>query len=221
MEINKYIDHTALKPETTHADIIKLCEEAATYNFASVCINPTWVATAAQALAQAKVEICTVIGFPLGANTSATKAFETKDAIKNGATEIDMVLNIGALKSGDIDVVTADIAAVVEAASGKLVKVIIETCLLTDAEKVLACNAAVEGGACFVKTSTGFSTGGATIADVELMKRTVGDTVAVKASGGVRNKDDVMAMIQAGATRIGTSNGHAIMVGLEILAGTY
>lgn len=208
------IDHTLLKPEVTESQIKQLCEEAKTYSFASVCVNPTWVKYCAEQLSQTDVKVCTVIGFPLGASTSAVKAFETKDAIANGAGEIDMVINIGALKDGQYDAVRADIAAVVEAANGTLVKVIIETCLLTDVEKVKACELAVQAGADFVKTSTGFSTGGATVEDVALMRETVGPSIGVKASGGVRSLEDLKKMIAAGATRIGASSGVAIMEGL-------
>jgi deoxyribose-phosphate aldolase len=212
--IAKMIDHTLLKPETTKEQIVKLCEEAKQYNFASVCVNPTWVATAAELLKGSDVKVCTVIGFPLGANTPEVKAFETKNAIENGATEVDMVINIGALKSGDDELVEKDIRAVVEAAKGKaLVKVIIETCLLTEEEKVRACELAVKAGADFVKTSTGFSTGGATVEDVALMRKTVGPEIGVKASGGVRDAQTAQAMIDAGATRIGTSSGVAIVQG--------
>lgn len=208
------IDHTLLKPEVTESQIKQLCEEAKTYSFASVCVNPTWVKYCAEQLSQTDVKVCTVIGFPLGASTSAVKAFETKDAIANGAGEIDMVINIGALKDGQYDAVRADIVAVVEAANGTLVKVIIETCLLTDVEKVKACELAVQAGADFVKTSTGFSTGGATVEDVALMRETVGPSIGVKASGGVRSLEDLKKMIAAGATRIGASSGVAIMEGL-------
>ncbi|MEC5268223.1 deoxyribose-phosphate aldolase [Heyndrickxia coagulans] len=206
-----YIDHTLLKPEATEKDILKLTAEAAQYHFASVCINPYWVKLAARELAGTGVKVCTVIGFPLGATTAETKAFETKKAIGDGADEIDMVINIGALKSGDIEAVEADIRAVVEAAQGKLVKVIIETCLLTNEEKELACRLAVKAGAHFVKTSTGFSTGGATIEDVKLMRQTVGDKAGVKASGGIHTKAEAEAMIEAGATRIGASSGVKIV----------
>jgi len=206
-----YIDHTLLKPEATEKDILKLTAEAAQYHFASVCIHPYWVKLAAKELAGTGVKVCTVIGFPLGATTSETKAFETKKAIEDGADEIDMVINIGALKSGDIEAVEADIRAVVEAAQGKLVKVIIETCLLTNEEKELACRLAVKAGAHFVKTSTGFSTGGATIEDVKLMRQTVGDKAGVKASGGIHTKAEAEAMIEAGATRIGASSGVKIV----------
>lgn len=209
------IDHTLLKPEATKEQIATLCQEAKKYDFASVCVNPTWVAEAAKHLEGAKSVVCTVIGFPLGAQTSATKAFETKDAIANGASEIDMVINIGALKSGQLDVVKSDIQAVVDAANGTLVKVIIETCLLTEEEKVVACQLSKEVGADFVKTSTGFSTGGATAADIALMRKTVGPEMGVKASGGVRSLEDLEAMVEAGATRIGASSGVKIMNGLK------
>lgn len=212
--IAKMIDHTLLKADTTKAQIVKLCEEAKQYGFASVCVNPTWVATAAELLKGTDVKVCTVIGFPLGASTPETKAFETKNAIENGAEEVDMVINIGALKDGNDDLVERDIRAVVEAAKGKaLVKVIIETCLLTEEEKVRACQLAVKAGADYVKTSTGFSTGGATTEDVALMRKTVGKNIGVKASGGVRDIKSAMAMIEAGATRIGTSSGVAIVAG--------
>jgi len=214
VNIAKMIDHTLLKANTTKEQIIKLCEEAKQCGFASVCVNPTWVALAAELLEGTGVKVCTVIGFPLGANAPETKVFETKDAINKGANEVDMVINIGALKDGNDELVERDIRAVVEAAEGKaLVKVIIETCLLTEEEKVRACQLAVKAGADFVKTSTGFSTGGATVEDVALMRKTVGDKVGVKASGGVRNVDDAKAMITAGATRIGTSSGVAIVQG--------
>lgn len=208
------IDHTLLKAETTKNQIEKLCEEAKKYEFASVCVNPTWVKESAQLLAGTNVKVCTVIGFPLGASTSEVKAFETRNAIENGAQEIDMVINIGALKDQQFDVVREDIKAVVTAANGTLVKVIIETCLLTDEEKVKACELSVEAGADFVKTSTGFSTGGATAEDVALMRKTVGPDIGVKASGGVRSLEDMEKMIEAGATRIGASSGVAIMNGL-------
>ncbi|WP_050635787.1 deoxyribose-phosphate aldolase [Candidatus Stoquefichus sp. SB1] len=211
MKYNKFIDHTALKADTTQATIDKLCEEAKQYDFASVCVNPTWVHYCAQYLKDTDVKICTVIGFPLGANTSEVKAFEAKNAIENGADEVDMVINIGALKDGNTDLVYNDIKAVVEASGNYCVKVIIETCLLTDEEKVTVCQLAVKAGATFVKTSTGFSTGGATPHDVALMKKTVGDKCQVKASGGVRNYADMMAVIDAGATRIGTSAGVQLM----------
>ncbi|WP_272038096.1 deoxyribose-phosphate aldolase [Paenibacillus sp. JJ-100] len=207
------IDHTLLRADATRNEITKLIEEAKQYQFASVCVNPGWVSYASEQLQGTGVDICTVIGFPLGASTSEVKAFETKDAIAKGATEVDMVINISALKDGNDDVVEQDIRAVVEAAAGTLVKVIIETCLLTDEEKVRACQAAVRAGADFVKTSTGFSTGGATPEDIALMRRTVGPDVGVKASGGVRSLEDMQKMIEAGATRIGASSGVKIMQG--------
>ncbi|GGG13616.1 deoxyribose-phosphate aldolase [Lysinibacillus alkalisoli] len=208
------IDHTLLKADTTKTQITTLCEEAKQYQFASVCINPTWVKTCATLLQGSQVAVCTVIGFPLGATTTANKVFETKDAIQNGATEVDMVINIGALKDKDDEQVLQDIKAVVEAANKQaLVKVIIETCLLTEEEKVRACVLSKQAGADFVKTSTGFSTGGATVEDVALMRKTVGEHIGVKASGGVRNAEDVALMIQAGATRIGASSGVAIVSG--------
>lgn len=214
--IAKMIDHTLLKPESTKEQVITLCEEARKYNFASVCINPTWVKTASELLVGTPVKTCTVIGFPLGATTSEVKAFETRNAIENGATEIDMVINIGALKSGDTNAVQEDIKAVVKAAGDDaIVKVIIETSLLTDTEKRAACECAVNAKADFVKTSTGFSTGGATPEDVKLMRSTVGPEMGVKASGGVRSLEDLNAMKEAGATRIGASSGVAIMEGLQ------
>lgn len=214
MELNKYIDHTLLKPDAEESQVLALIEEAKAYDFASVCVNPTWVSLAAKELADSSVKVCTVIGFPLGANTSTLKAFETRDAIANGADEIDMVINVGALKSGKDNLVKSDIAAVVDASGERLVKVIIETCLLTDEEKVKACQLAKEAGADFVKTSTGFSTGGATVHDVALMRETVGPDMGVKASGGARSYEDALAFVEAGATRIGTSSGVAIMKGL-------
>ncbi|WP_159543965.1 deoxyribose-phosphate aldolase [Streptococcus halichoeri] len=220
MEINQYIDHTLLKADSVKAQIDQLIAEAKDYHFASVCINPTWVAYAAKALKDSDVKVCTVVGFPLGATSSATKAFETQTALADGADEIDMVINIGALKDGDNQAVEKDIRGVVKASGDKLVKVIIETCLLTDEEKVRACQLAVKAGADFVKTSTGFSTGGATLADVKLMRETVGPDFGVKASGGARSFEDAKAFIEAGATRIGTSAGVAIMKG-DIANGGY
>ncbi|MEI4789711.1 deoxyribose-phosphate aldolase [Bacillus sp. FJAT-53060] len=214
MTIAKLIDHTALKADTSKAAILQLLEEAKTYQFASVCVNPTWVSLAAKELAGTGVDVCTVIGFPLGASTTAVKAFETKDAIENGATEVDMVINIAALKDCEYVVVEQDIRAVVDAAKGQaLVKVIIETCLLSEEEKVRACELSVKAGADFVKTSTGFSTGGATAEDIALMRKTVGPDIGVKASGGVRKKEDVEAMTAAGATRIGASASVSIIKG--------
>lgn len=211
MNYNKMIDHTILKADATKEMVTKIVNEAKEYDFASVCVNPTWVSYCAQELAETDVKVCTVIGFPLGANTSAVKAFETQDAISNGADEIDMVINIGALKDGNTELVLNDIKSVVNAAKGKCVKVIIETCLLSDEEIVTVCKLAKEAKATFVKTSTGFSTGGATPKDVALMKETVGDELEVKASGGVRTKEDMDKVIEAGATRIGTSAGCSLV----------
>lgn len=212
MDIAGRIDHTLLKTDAVRSEIIKLTEEAKHYHFASVCINPVWVPLAAEQLKESEVKVCTVIGFPLGASTSAVKAFETREAIENGASEVDMVLSIGLLKGKEDQQVEQDIRAVVDAARGKaLVKVIIETCLLNDQEKVRACQLAKKAGADFVKTSTGFSTGGATVADVALMRQTVGDTLGVKASGGIHNLHDAQTLIAAGATRIGASSGVKII----------
>lgn len=214
-EIAAMIDHTLLKSFATPAQIEQLCKEAAEYHFASVCVNPAYVALAASLLKGTGVKVCTVIGFPLGANTSAVKAFEARDAIANGAEEVDMVINVGAMKAGDYELVEKDIKAVVDAADGTLVKVIIETCYLTDEEKVLACKAAAKAGADFVKTSTGFGTGGATPADVALMRSSIPDTMKVKASGGVHNYEEAMAVVEAGASRIGASAGMAIVAAAE------
>jgi deoxyribose-phosphate aldolase len=216
------IDHTLLKADARKEEIVKLVEEAKEYKFASVCVNPTWVKTAADMLADTpEVKVCTVIGFPLGASTPETKAFETKNAIENGATEIDMVINIAALKDQQNDLVEQDIHAVVEAATGKaIVKVIIETCLLTREEKVRACELSVKAGADFVKTSTGFSSGGATVEDIRLMRLTVGPEIGVKASGGVRSREDAVAMVEAGASRIGASSGVSISKG-ELSTSNY
>ena len=209
------IDHTLLKQDATKEQIEKICAEAKEYTFASVCVNPTWVKISAELLTGTPVKVCTVIGFPLGASTPETKAFETTDAINNGAGEIDMVLNVGALKSQDLDLVKRDIEAVVNAAKGKaIVKVILETCLLTKEEIKVASQLSKDAGADFVKTSTGFSTGGATFEDVALMREVVGPDLGVKASGGVRSLEDVQKMIEAGATRIGASSGVQIMQGL-------
>ncbi|MFZ3588207.1 deoxyribose-phosphate aldolase [Bacillus sp. DJP31] len=214
VDIGRMIDHTLLKADATRAEVEKLCAEAKSYNFASVCVNPTWVKLSAELLTGTEVKVCTVIGFPLGATTSDTKAFETSHAIQNGATEVDMVINIGALKDKHDELVEQDIRAVVDAAKGKaLVKVIIETSLLTEEEKIRACKLAVSAGTDFVKTSTGFSTGGATIEDISLMRETVGPSLGVKASGGVRDAEATHAMIAAGATRIGASSGIAIVKG--------
>ena len=212
----KYIDHTLLKPDATEAQIEQLCAEAREYGFASVCVNSCYAARAAKLLAGSDVAVCCVIGFPLGAATTAAKAFEAADAVQNGATEIDMVINVGAAKDGRWDEVEADIAGVVAAIKGKaLLKVIIETCLLTDGEKIGACRAAVRAGADFVKTSTGFSKAGATAADVALMREAVGPEIGVKAAGGIRTYQDAIAMIEAGASRIGASAGIAILAEAE------
>jgi deoxyribose-phosphate aldolase len=209
------IDHTLLKQDATKEQVEKLCAEAKEYSFASVCVNPTWVKTSAELLTGTPVKVCTVIGFPLGASTPETKAFETTDAINNGAGEIDMVLNVGALKSQDLDLVKRDLEAVVNAAKGKaIVKVILENCLLSKEEIKVASKLSKDAGADFVKTSTGFSTGGATFEDVALMREVVGPDLGVKASGGVRSLEDVQKMIEAGATRIGASSGVQIMQGL-------
>lgn len=215
MNYVKFIDHTQLKPESTREQIDKIINEAKEYGFKSICVNPTHVKYSAEQLKGTDVLVCTVIGFPLGASTKEVKAFETKNAIENGASEIDMVINIGALKDGRLDEVKDDIESVVKASNGKTVKVIIETVLLTDEEKVTACKIAKEAGADFVKTSTGFAGGGATASDVKLMKDTVGEALEVKASGGVRNLEDFNNMLDACATRIGASAGVQIIQGLE------
>ena len=216
MEINRMIDHTILKADASKEDVMKIIEEAKKYRFYSVCINPTWVSLAAKELQGEPVAVCTVIGFPLGANTTETKAFEAANAIQNGADEVDMVINIGELKDGNDEKVQKDIEAVVAAAKDKaLVKVIIETSLLNNEEKVKACELAKAAGADFVKTSTGFSTGGATVEDVRLMRETVGPEMGVKASGDIHNDKEAAAMIEEGATRLGASSGVAIMNGLS------
>lgn len=208
------IDHTALKPDTTMDQIVTLCEEAKKHGFYSVCVNPTWVKKSAELLTDSDVAVCTVIGFPLGASTTSVKVFETENAIRNGATEVDMVINIGELKAGNVEAVKLDIQAVVnEAKERVLVKVIIETCLLTNNEIEQACKIAVEAGTDYVKTSTGFSTSGATVEDIKLMRKTVGPDIGVKASGGVRDQQTAMSMIEAGATRIGASASVAIVKG--------
>jgi deoxyribose-phosphate aldolase len=204
-EIAKLIDHTLLQATATPEEIARLCQEAAKYHFASVCVNPCHVAQCAKLLAGTGVAVCTVIGFPLGANTPQTKAFETREAVANGATEVDTVINLGALKAGKRDTVYDDIKAVIGAANGALVKVIIEACYLTDEEKVLACQIATQAGANFVKTTTGFGPTGATAHDVSLMKASIGPGVGVKASGGIHSYQDAMSMIEASATRIGAS----------------
>ena len=209
--INQLIDHTILKPEASIDDIRKLCIEAKEYNFYSVCVNSAYVNVAYNFLLHSNVKVCSVVGFPLGAMIKEAKAYEAKFAVDSGAEEIDMVINIGLLKSGKIDLFERDIKKVREACKASVLKVIIETCLLNDEEKILACQIAKEYGADFVKTSTGFSTGGATEHDVELMRKTVGDKMGVKASGGIKTYEDAIRMINAGANRLGTSNGIAIM----------
>ena len=209
----KYMDHTLLNPEATAADIDRVVAEARQYGTASVCVNPYWVARVAAGLAGSGVKTCTVIGFPLGATSTASKVAETRDATAHGAQEIDMVINIGELKAGNDDAVRSDISAVANTAheAGALLKVIIETCLLSDEEKRRACELSVAGGADFVKTSTGFSTGGATTADIALMRETVGPELGVKASGGIRTLEAAIAMIEAGATRLGVSAAVSIL----------
>lgn len=213
-ELASYIDHTLLKPEASREQIRAVCEEAKQYHFASVCVNPCWVPLIAEELKGSGVSVCCVIGFPLGASLSSVKAFEAREAVAAGAQEIDMVVNIGAVKSGGWELVREDIAAVNAAKGTAKLKVIIETCLLTDEEKVRVCQIAKEAGADFVKTSTGFSTGGATVHDVELMRKTVGPEMGVKASGGVRTLADALAMIEAGASRLGASAGVKIIKAL-------
>nr|WP_315410622.1 deoxyribose-phosphate aldolase [uncultured Selenomonas sp.] len=214
MDLAKHIDHTLLRTDAQRADAAKLVEEAKAYHFASVCVSPIWVSFVSEALRDTGVKTCTVIGFPQGATPSAVKAFETKQAIADGADEVDMVIAVGKLKDGDDAYVKSDIEAVVRAARGKaLTKVIIETCLLTDEEKRRACLLAKEAGADFVKTSTGFAAGGATAADVKLMRESVGAAMGVKAAGGIRSRADAEAMLAAGATRLGTSSGVQIVEG--------
>lgn len=211
-ELAHYVDHTILKADATESSIVALCKETKQYNFCSVCINPYWVPTAATLLASSNVKVCTVIGFPLGATSTQSKVCETEQAIGDGATEIDMVINIGLLKGREYEKVEQDIAAVRKAVGTKgILKVIIETCLLTDEEKAKACELSVAAGAEFVKTSTGFSTGGATVEDIRLMRSVVGPTIGVKASGGVRTAESAKAMLEAGATRIGSGSGTALI----------
>ncbi|NDD27272.1 MAG: deoxyribose-phosphate aldolase [Proteobacteria bacterium] len=212
-DVGRYIDHTLLKPDATREQVVELCREAREHAFASVCVNPAFVRLAADALRGSQVGVCTVIGFPLGANTTVTKALETRDAVANGADEIDMVINVGALKAHNDDLVRRDIEAVVQAADGRIVKVILETALLNDEEKVRACHLSREAGADFVKTSTGFGPGGATAHDIALMRQTVGRYMGVKASGGIRDLAGAQEMIAAGATRIGASASVKIVKG--------
>lgn len=211
MNLAQYIDHTLLKPEATRQQIEQLCAEAAQYHFASVCVNPYYVEEATRLLADSDVQVCTVVGFPLGVTTTNTKVAETDDVIKKGADEIDMVLAVGALLDGNDTYVQQDIAAVVEAAEGRVVKVILETCLLNEEQIVRACQLVQQAGAHFVKTSTGFNKGGALVEDVQLMHNTVGGALGVKASGGIRDRETALQMIDAGATRIGTSHGVSLV----------
>ena len=213
MELNRMIDHTLLKANATRAQIEKLCDEALEYHFAPVCVNTCWVSLAHEKLAGSDVNTCCVVGFPLGAMLTEAKAAETRLAVEAGADEVDMVVNVGWLLDGDYDAVRDDIAAVVAAANGKCVKVIIEACLLTDEQKAKACELSVEAGATFVKTSTGFSTGGATVEDVALMRKTVGDKCKVKAAGGIHTTEEAKAMVEAGADRLGASAGIQIVSG--------
>lgn len=213
MKLNKYIDHTLLKADATKEQITKLCAEAKEHDFASVCVNTCYVPLCAELLKGSDVKVCCVVGFPLGAMDTVSKAFEAKTAVSNGAGEVDMVINIGALKDKDYEYVTKDIEAVVNASKPAIVKVIIETCLLTDEEKVEACKCAMQANAEFVKTSTGFSTAGATVEDVALMRKTVGTVCKVKAAGGIRSYEDAMKMIDAGADRLGCSAGIKIVEG--------
>lgn len=213
MELNKYIDHTNLKQDMSEQDIIKLVNEAKEYDFFSICINPCWVKQASELLAGSNTNVCSVIGFPLGANTTNIKVLEAKEAIENGASEIDMVINVSKLKDKDYEYVYNEIKKIKEAIGDNVLKVIIEACLLTDEEKTIACQIIMKAGADFVKTSTGMSTGGATVEDVKLFKEVVGDTTLIKAAGGVRTYEDAISMIEAGANRIGTSGGVKIVNG--------
>jgi len=219
--VAKMIDHTLLKPEAVRADIVKLCDEARKYRFASVCVNSTWVGLARALLSDTDVMVCAVVGFPLGAMAPTAKAYEAKEAVRAGAEEIDMVINVGALKSQDYETVFEDICRVVKAAAPAAVKVILETASLTDEEKIIGCTLSKLAGAAFVKTSTGFGKGGATVEDVALMRRVVGDRMGVKASGGVRSAEDVAKMKLAGANRIGASASVAIVSGKSAKGGGY
>lgn len=222
MNLAKYIDHTILKADTSREAVLKVCQEARDHGFFSVCVNPYYVSLVRDQLQGTDVKVCSVIGFPLGAGVASIKAQEAAQAIADGAHEIDMVLNVAALKNGELEAVEADIRAVAESCSGKaLLKVILETCLLTDAEKVTACQLSVKAGADFVKTSTGFSTGGATVEDIRLMRQTVGPDIGVKASGGVRDRETALAMIEAGASRVGASASVAIVNGETAISGGY
>ncbi|MEW6556159.1 MAG: deoxyribose-phosphate aldolase [Elusimicrobiota bacterium] len=214
-QLAPFIDHTLLKANATQEEIGKLCEEARKYGFASVCVNPAYVQLASKLLAGSAVKVCTVIGFPLGATTPTVKAIEARDAIASGADEIDMVINVGALKSGNYQLVLDDIKAAREATRGKILKVILETAYLTKDEKIKGCQLAKEAGADFVKTSTGFGPSGATVEDIQLMRETVGPLMGIKASGGIRTTEDARKMVEAGATRIGASASVAIVIGKE------
>lgn len=214
MEYNRLVDHTILKANATDEEVEKLCQEALKYNFASVCVNPGYVSFCYKILKGSDVKVCTVIGFPLGATSTMAKVAETKEAVFEGAGEVDLVINISRLKAHDDKYVEEEIARVKHSAGKALLKVIIETCLLTDEEKVRACLLAKKAGADYVKTSTGFSTGGATVEDIKLMRKTVGNEMGVKASGGIRTKEDFLKMIEAGASRIGTSSGVKIIESL-------
>jgi deoxyribose-phosphate aldolase len=225
LPLNKYIDHTLLKPDATRAQVEQLCTEAAQYDFASVCVNASWTKLCVDLLGKTNVKVCVPVGFPLGATTTLVKIFEADQSIAAGAREIDMVMNVGALKSGLLDFVREDIAGVVQVCRRSqpfsLLKVILETVLLTDEEKRVACRLAKEAGADYVKTSTGFNGGGATVEDIRLMRKAVGPEMGVKASGGVRTHEQAMAMIAAGATRIGTSAGVSIMQGVSAKSAGY
>lgn len=220
MDLNKYIDHTNLKQDMSEQDLIKLVNEAKEYDFFSICINPCWVKQASELLAGSNTNVCSVIGFPLGANTTNIKVLEAKEAIENGASEIDMVINVSKLKDKDYEYVYNEIKKIKDAIDDNVLKVIIEACLLTDEEKTIACQIIMKAGADFVKTSTGMSTGGATVEDVKLFKEVVGDTTLIKAAGGVRTYEDAISMIEAGANRIGTSGGVKIVNG-ETHTGGY
>ena len=205
MKLNKYIDHTLLKPEASEEQILKLIEEAKVYDFASICVNPTWIEFAAEQLKGSDVKVCVPIGFPLGANTSDVKAFETKDAIQKGAGEVDMVINLGDAKQGDFHAITEEIKALKSICGDNILKVIIEACFLTNEEKIELCHCVTEGGADFIKTSTGFGSGGATLEDVQLFKKHIGPNVQIKAAGGIRSISDMKAYIAEGCSRIGAS----------------
>ena len=211
MEYNKYIDHTNLKAFASLEDIVKLCSEANYYKFKSVCVNPAYIETCKELLKGSEVLICTVIGFPLGQNTTDVKKFEVTDAIAKGADEVDVVLNVAEMKNKNYDYILNELTEIVKASDGVLVKLILETCYLTKEEIVKACELATKAGIDYVKTSTGFGTGGATVEDVKLMKESISENMKVKASGGIRTKEDFLKMIEAGASRIGTSNGVQIM----------